>query len=380
MSLRILHVIIGLNNGGAEGALYRLAAADRRNTHEVVSMMDVGVFGRRLAELDVRVHTLEMPRGRVTLRGIRKLLRLIRHMKPDLVQTWMYHADLIGGIVAKLAGRATVVWSVRAADAYLHPEGVSSKTLVRLCARLSWVVPRTIVTVSNSASLAHTRIGYCGQKMTVIPNGYDVARLVHDSERRAQIRREWGVEPHVRLIGTVARWNALKDHETLAAALSRLNTSDIDPWACALVGPDMLDTNRQLTALLDRHQISDKVRLIGPVDEVSSVMNAFDIHVLSSKSEAFPNVLAEAMACTTPCVATDVGDARHIVGSTGWIVPPSDPTSLARAMRDAFAEMTDASAWERRRALCRARVRDEFSIQRMVDAYDAVWKEAIARS
>jgi glycosyltransferase involved in cell wall biosynthesis len=378
--LRILHVIIGLNNGGAEGALYRLAAGDHRNIHEVVSMMDMGVFGRRFAELDVPVHTLDMPRGRVTFRGIRKLLRLVRQTKPDLVQTWMYHADLIGGIAAKLAGATTVVWGVRAADAHLHPEGVSSKTLVWLCARLSWIVPRSIIAVSRSGSIAHMRIGYCGRKMTVIPNGYDVAGLVPDTEQRERTRREWNIGPHVRLIGTVARWDALKDHETLVAALSRLNALVTDDWVCALVGADMVATNRRLAALLDRYGVSNKVRLIGPVDDVRGVMNALDIHVLPSKSEAFPNVLAEAMACSTPCVATDVGDAAHIVGSTGWIVPPSDPATLARAIADAFLAMTDATAWEQRRALCRARVRDEFSVQRMVDAYDTVWKDAITRS
>jgi hypothetical protein len=278
--LRILHVITGLNNGGAEGALYRLAVADHRNTHEVVSMMDMGVFGRRLAELDVRVHTLGMPRGRVTFRGVRKLFRLVRHIKPDLVQTWMYHADLVGGVVAKLAGARTIVWGVRAADAHLHPGGVSSRTLVWLCARLSWIVPCRIIAVSRSGSIAHMRIGYCGQKMTVIPNGYDVAALVRDAERRERTRREWGIAPHIRLIGTVAH-GTRSGSRKLAAALRRLNTSVSDDWA-ARRRPRNADTNRYDGAARSS-RISNKVRLIGPVDDVRSAMNAFDIHVLSSK-------------------------------------------------------------------------------------------------
>ena len=378
--MRILHIIIGLNNGGAEGALFRLAAADHRNTHEVVSMMDAGVFGGRLVDLGIQVHTLAMPRGRITLHAVRKLLRLVRQAKPDVVQTWMYHADLVGGIVAKLAGAMTVVWGIRANDAHLHPAGVSSRTLVWLCARFSWIVPRRIIAVSNSGSRLHRQIGYCASKIRVIPNGYDTDALTPDLERRERIRREWGITPGVKLIGTVARWDALKDHETLVEALSELNTLTHDAWVCALIGTGMTEANRDLTALLDRYQISGKFRLFGPLDDVCGVMNAFDIHVLSSKSEAFPNVLAEAMACATPCVATDVGDVRRIVGATGWVVPPANPGGIARALSMAFREMADVTAWERRRILCRARIIDEFSVRQMVDAYNAVWTEAVRQT
>lgn len=342
-------------------------------------MMDAGVFGARLVDMGIRVHTLAMPRGHVTFRGVRKLLRLVRQARPDVVQTWMYHADLVGGLVAKLAGSVTVVWGVRANDAYLHPAGVSSRTLIWLCARFSRIVPRRIIVVSTSGLRAHRRIGYCASTMRVVPNGYDTDALVRDPEQRERIRREWDIKPDVKLIGTVARWDALKDHETLMAALSELSTLTNDAWACALIGPEMTEMNRDLAALLDRYQVSSRVRLVGPVDDVRGVMNAVDIHVLPSKSEAFPNVLAEAMACSTPCIATDVGDVRRIVGTTGWVVPALDRSGIARALRDAFSEMNDATAWEQRRVLCRARITDEFSVRQMVDAYHAIWTEAVGR-
>lgn len=103
-------------------------------------------------------------------------------------------------------------------------------------------------------------------------------------------------------------------------------------------------------------------------------MNGFDLFVLSSVSEAFPNVLNEAMACGTPCITTNVGDAAVIVGDTGWVVPPKDPQALAKAMLEAMEEQQDnPQAWQARKKACRERIVNNFSIKKMVESYHQVW-------
>lgn len=111
--MKIVHVIAGLTDGGAEGVLYRLCLQDQLNTHTVLSLTDGGKYGPLLQTDGIALHCLNMPRGRLTWAGVVRLYRLIRDLRPDVVQTWMYHADFIGGLIAKIAGVRRVYWGVR---------------------------------------------------------------------------------------------------------------------------------------------------------------------------------------------------------------------------------------------------------------------------
>jgi len=376
--MHILHIINGLNNGGAEAVLYRLTTADKEITHQVISLMDLGVYGERLTKADVPVHTLNMPRGRVTIKGVLNLYRIIRSISPDVVQTWLYHADLVGGVVARIAGNRAVIWSIRAS--YLA-EGKTSRTtlLVRwMCARISSVIPRRIVFNSNSGVHVHVALGYDSKKIGVIPNGYDTNQIQPDENTRSVLRNSWGIQPNQVLFGMVGRWDPQKDHANLIAALSQLDSRKVQDWRCVLVGPEMSNVNAALVALIDQRNLHDRFLLLGPSSVIPAVMNAIDLHVLSSAyGEAFPNVVAEAMACGTPCVVTDVGDAGLIVGLTGWVVPHSDSVALARAVQEATVEMTNIAKWEKRKALCRLRICEKFSLERMLISYRKIWLEAV---
>src|SRR5690606_10078664 len=143
------------------------------------------------------------------------------------------------------------------------------------------------------------------------------------------------------IIGFVARYDPLKDHDNLLQALSLLQVTDLRP-TCLLVGTGLEQGNAALADRIVHFRLLDQIRLLGRRSDVPRVMNALDLHVMSSVSEAFPNVLAEAMACGTPCVSTDVGDAAAIVGESGWIVPPHDPKALAYAITSALESQNRA--------------------------------------
>ncbi|WP_298617531.1 glycosyltransferase, partial [uncultured Thermosynechococcus sp.] len=271
----------------------------------------------------------------------------------------------------------TVVWGLR--NTTLEP-GKSSRATIwvaQLCGRLSRWVPQRIVACAQAAVRVHARLGYDAARMVVIPNGYDLAQFRPDPSVRARLRAEWALPEGVPLLGMVGRWDAQKDHANLIAALGGLAREGHD-FRLALVGTGMTAQNESLLALLESAALQDKTLLLGPRNDVPAVMSALDVHLLSSAyGEAFPNVLAEAMACGTPCVTTDVGDAAQIVGDTGWIVPPRDSGALAQALRRAREAWHDRDAWQTRQAACRARIEQAFGIEKMVDRYRAVWEEAI---
>ncbi|MDN5936601.1 MAG: glycosyltransferase [Nitrosospira sp.] len=378
--MKILHIITDLNNGGAEAVLFRLVGADTADTHIIISLLDAGYYGERLLVVGAAgVHTLDMPRGRLTFRGIVKLFRLVRATKPDVVQTWMYHANLLGGLIARFAGVRALVWGLHNTD--LDPKTISRMT--RLVAKLGGLVagslPCSIISCSEMAIEVHAAIGYPRHKMRVLPNGYNLDVFCPDSVSRERLRACWGVERDTVLVGMVARWDPQKDHANLIAALTLLARQQSSIFRCALIGPGITSENEKLVTMLNAQNVLAQVLLIGPHDDIPAVMNALDLHILSScASEAFPNVVAEAMACGTPAVVTAVGDSALIVGDCGWVVPPNDSARLSAAISDAVAEMNDPDTWQVRKQVSRDRVMEKFGLARMTVAYRAVWQESIA--
>jgi glycosyltransferase involved in cell wall biosynthesis len=120
---------------------------------------------------------------------------------------------------------------------------------------------------------------------------------------------------------------------------------------------------------------------LGRRSDVIDLARAIDLHVLASSVEGFPNAVAETMACGTVNVVTDVGDSATIVGETGWVVPPRDPKALGEAIAEAYRErQNSASQWKARQSAARARIVENFSLEKMVSAYRALWENLAARN
>jgi glycosyltransferase involved in cell wall biosynthesis len=375
--MHVVHVITGLGGGGAEGTLYRLVENDAGNRHTVISLIDGGKYGPLLEKSGHAVYSLGMVRGRPSLGATFRLFRLLRALAPDVVQTWMYHADLLGGLAARFAGIKRVSWGIRHLN--LDPEGSSHSTIrvAEACAFLSRWVPVQIICCSERAARVHGELGYVSEKFKIIPNGYDLVEFAHSSTLREATREELGIEQQETLIGMVARFNPQKDHETLLAALAHVVTAGID-FRCILAGAGMDGSNQLIAHQSSMLGLVDRIILLGPRGDVPALMNAMDINVLSSFAEAFPNVLAEAMACGTPCVTTDVGDAAVIVADTGWVVQPKQARELAEAIIAAIREREDTDSWKKRQVACRKRVEKEFGIDAMVAAYNQHWRDLFA--
>lgn len=376
--MTILHIITGLGDGGAEAVLYRLCTADGGRGHHVVSLTGPGKYGQLLHAAGVEVTCLNLPRRRLTPGALWRLYRLLRKMRPDVVQTWMYHADLMGGVLARLAGCRAVVWGIRHSNLVPGESPRSTILVARASAWLSRIVPARIVCCAERAAAVHAEPGYDAGRMIVIPNGYDLSIFRPDPAARARLRTKLGLDAGEPVIGFVARHDPQKDHGTLLAALALLQRRGDAP-RCLLVGPGMELENPVLAALIATNGVAGQVLLLGRRADVPAVMAALDLHVMSSAfGEAFPNVLAEAMACGTPCVSTDVGDAATIIGPTGRIVPPRAPEALAEAIATMLAERHQPS-WQDRQRAARSRVAERFSVEAMVRRYRECWAMAKQR-
>lgn len=376
--MRVLHVITGLSDGGAEAVLYRLVANDRNDVHHVVSLTGEGKYASLLQDVGASVTVLGMSAGRVSFVGLWRLWRVISDFQADILQTWMYHADLLGGLVGRIAG-LPVVWGIHHAALDKEKESRITILTARLCALLSRRLPHRIVSCAISAANVHVSFGYDALKMVVVPNGVDLSRYYPDAIARQQLRMDWNLSENMPLIGMVARFNPVKDHANMVNALAILKQQGI-AFRAVFVGMGMDGQNEEILKLIKSAGLDDIIELLGPRSDIPAVMNALDLNVLSSYSESFGNVLAEAMACGTPCVTTNVGDGVLVVDKTGWIVPPRDVGQLAIAMGSALQAWAEKSSWLWRQQQCRQRINDRFAIKAMVSRYRDVWAEVASPS
>jgi len=374
--MKILHIITGLDIGGAEIMLHKLLFAMKHTefVNEVISLTDIGPVGQKIETFGVQVRTLGMRRGLPNPLLVPKLVGWLGKFKPDVIQTWMYHADLIGGFAAKLAGKIPVVWGIRHGD--LDPEGNKRTTIwtAKVCARFSRWLPVKIVCLSEASRRIHTDFGYDSDRMAVIPNGFDLNIFKPDLKARALIRQELDIAQDVIVIGMVARFDPQKDHLNLikAASLLQKEVSDVQFLLC---GEGVTWENQKLSGWIDEAGLRKNFLLIGKRNDIPRIMSALDIASSSSYSEGFSNFVGEAMACGVPCVVTDVADLAFLVGDTGFVVPPKDPEALAMACLE-IVKMGD----KKRRSFgqkAQERIEENFSISSIAERYVKLYKEVL---
>lgn len=359
--MRVLHVITGLGQGGAETMLAKLIEALPDITHVVVPLARDLALGPRIAAAGARVVPLGM-RGPLGLPvAVARLAAQIRRVRPDVIQSWLYHADLAVTLARAVAfARAPLAWSLRCSDMDLARYAASTRLVVRALARLSGV-PAVIASNSEAGLAWHRGLGYRPRRTVVIPNGFDTDRFRPDPAARARLGAMLGWRDDAVIVGLVARVDPMKDHAGFLAALGQTSPA----LRAVLVG-------RGTEALAIPPALAGRVVALGPREDVAALTPGFDIACLASRfGEGFPNVLGEAMACGVACVTTDVGDAAAIVGDAGVVVPPGDPAALAHALT---ALATDA---DRRRALGeagRARVLADYALPAVAARYASLWR------
>ena len=370
--MNVVHVITGLAQGGAEGALHRLVAnSPTPSEHTIISLMNLGIHGQPLLDLGCKVFPLNMRSGRFSIIKFLKLVYLIRRCQPDVVQTWMYHADLLGGLAAKLLC-IPVVWGIRRSDESLLDLGLSTWLVAKVCISFCRSIPCFIVSCSRRAIQTHRSFGY-PNRFVYIPNGYLGPELFPEETVPTGFPARGNLEI---VFGHVARFHPCKGHALFLQAFSQLHNMKFNALA-VMVGANITVGNEKFRQIWEDWG-NEAVTCLGSRNDVPNLMRGFDFLVMSSTGEGFPNVVCEAMLQGTPCVVTDVGDAAEIVGDTGWIVVDADVEALTRAMISAV----QCTPTERRRRsdAARRRITEQYGIQRMVDSFYSVWQQAIDKS
>ena len=372
--IRLVFLITGLDTGGAEVMLHKLCSRiDRqRFAPMVISLGGKGKIGPRIEKLGIPVHALGMPRY-WPWSALLTLKRLLAVHRTDLIQGWMYHGNIVASLVA---GTTPVCWGIRQSLYGLENERALTRWVIRVGARISRFA-RLIVYNSRISAYQHERFGYDATRALIIPNGFDTDLLRPDGEARSTLRGELGLTEDVCLIGMIARYHPMKDHESFLSAAALISRQHPDVYFL-LSGRGIDNGNRNLLALIEQGGLSGRVFLLGERADVPRLNAALDIASSTSAwGEGFANIIGEAMSCCVPCVVTDVGDSAWIVGDTGKVVPPRAPEALAAAWKELIGIGIDG-----RNVLgahARQRVIDNFSLGTVVRQYESIYESVFVR-
>ena len=375
--MKIVHIITSLENGGAEHTLYKICKYDNQNEHIIISLKKGGKYFKLLNKNGNKIYSLNINSSKFFfVLKFFNLIRLLRDLKPDLVQTWLVHGDFIGGFAAKFAGIKKIVWNIRYSNFDSDKGKFTTLLLLKLLAKLSFAIPNLIVVVSKRSKEYCIKNGYDKKKLVLIQNGYDLSILKFNNYYKSSFHKKFKlkIEKKTPILGTVARYDVKKDYTTLLKSLSILKLRKVD-FFCVLVGSNINYKNLILANMIKKLKLNKHIKLIGSQDNITEIMSGIDIYIQSSRyGEGFPNVVAEAMACEVPTVVTDVGDAALIVNNKDQVAPPKNPEKLADLIIKMILKKK-SSHWHQIKKQSRLRIKNNFGIKKMIKLYNKNWNK-----
>lgn len=370
---KIIHIITGLEVGGAEQMLKRLLLSDPHSIDNVlvISLSGLGTIGKTLQAQGFTVHALNFNRLTAIPTNFWALVKLLKAHKPAIIQTWMYHADFFGGLAARMAGCRNVIWGIR--NTFVPRNSRMTYVLMRFCALLSYMVPKKIICVAEAAKNTHVSYGYSAKKMLVIHNGFDFARFDAQQIDATKVRHELGLGADDFIVGCVGRLHLDKGQDVFINAVAFLERVHNQKVHFLLIGRGCDYNNTDLLKQLDSFGLTSSFLLLGERHDIPECLAAMDVFCMPSRTEGFPNGLGEAMSMGLPCVATHVGDAKVLAGDTAVIVAADDPMALAAGLTKVIFMPAEQRRFLGEKAAIR--VRDQFSIDRARERFYALYRD-----
>ncbi len=366
MEIKILHIISGLNDGGAESLLFNFLCHSKNNINFVISLKGKGKYGKMIEEKGIKIFYFNFSFDISLISNFIDLIKLIKKINPDVVQTWLYHADLLGGCAAYIANSKNIFWGIHHGSLDKNINKFSTIFVSKINSYLSYFIPKKIIVCADSSKFLHIKNGFSQKKFITIPNGIDIKKFKRSSKKRAFFRNKINIKSDETLYGTVARFHPIKDHITLINSIYRLKNAGYK-FKYLLVGDKINNKNKLLNELIKKYRLEETIILLDKEENISLVMNAIDLHILSSKSEALPMVILEAMCCGTPCLSTNVGDIKKLIFDKNLIVETCNQSELFSAMR--FFADSNKKYKKQISISVEKQIKENYSLEKMTKKY-----------
>ena len=364
---KILHIITSLGDGGAEGVLYRLISESTGEfIHEVVVLSVDKKYEKLLKLKKIKVYNINLSKNKIEITKLFRLYKIIKQKKDYIIQTWLYHADFLGGLLGYISGNRNIYWNVRTSEISFKSTKIRTLIVILLNAVLSWIIPKKIIICSKNSINVHKAIGY-KNKFELIHNGFDPKIYLPKKNFK---RKNFNLKNNQIVIGNVARFHKVKNDNYLFSIFEKVkNTPNL---RLVLVGTGMNKNNITLMKMIRNYKLQNKVILLDKRNDVFHIYKLFDIFILTSFSEGFPNVLAEAMMNKNICLSTNVGDSSLILNNKKFIIPKNNVKKSAQILKELILKKNN-SKWKKIKEKNKIHIIKNFSLIKMVSKYSNVW-------
>lgn len=368
--MKILHFITSMNRGGAENNLMKLLRESKRNNinhqHYVISFSMKNHFHEEINNLGFKIYTFDLIKKYNLVFNLISIFRLIKKIQPTTSHCWMYHACLVGGILSKIAGVDNIVWAIRHSSYKFFKTKFLTIFIINFLGLISKFIPDKIIYCSTVSKLFHEKKFYDQSKAVIIFNGYNKKEKININKKLNRNKIIYGV---------IARYNPQKDYSTLIKTISNLNDNKaINDIEFNLYGRDINYFNKKLTDEISLYGLEKKIILNDYHKDLNPVFDNINFLISSSQyGESFPNVIAEAMLNGVPCIATNLGEAKNIIGNLGWIVPIKDVDQLSNAIILSKENYYNNEKYINLSNSCNIFINSNYSINKMFESYSKIW-------
>ena len=314
--MKIMHIITGLEQGGAESALFNLLKYFKKNSNFdfiIVTLTNNVFLKKKFEDLGIEVVVLKMNKNFIF--SFYNLVKIYRNFKPKLIQSWLHHSDFIAILLSFITRNKNLIWTIRCGK--LDKKFISYKNiyLVKILRYFS-SRPKAIIYNSFRAFNEHKKIGYDSKFHKIIHNGFDHKEYKSNKILKNNFKKKYFIKKNVKVIGFISRYHPIKGFDLFISLAEKLNKYDKNLFF--VVAGRGYENNLIVNSLIKKHNIK-KIFFLGNLNSINNFYPVLDCLVVSSKSESFPNVIAEGMLSKVYCISNDVGDAKLIIDNYGYI-------------------------------------------------------------
>ncbi len=366
--IKIIHIITTLGLGGAEKVLFNILKNnnDKNFEHHVICLNSGGYVTNEVKKLKIKVHFLKL--NKKFFKGIINgflILKKFKNKENIIIQTWLPHSDLIGGLICKICGYKKIIWNIRISNFSKNSFKFRTLVIVLINSFLSYFIPTKIISCSVAGINAHKRFGYNKKIFYLIHNGFEKIKI---KNRSLKFSKNF-------TIGMFSRYHKVKNHEYLFKALSILNKKKLK-FKLLLLGPNINLKNKELIHNLKQNNIIKNTIFINKkkIFDVNKYFSYIDLYILCSKTEGFPNILGEAIINGVKVLSTDVGDAKLMLSSKSEIIPKDNLEKFSRKIEKLiklheFKEKSYNNSKKYSSIFYK-----KFSQSKMLNKYQKIWK------